>query len=307
MDTLEPKGAYTELPLLLATRQAAKGLSLFHRRQPRSALAGGHASRLRGRGMEFAEVRPYQPGDDVRSIDWRVTARTQKPHTKLFVEERQRPVFFMIDQRAAMFFGSRRCFKSVYAAQLGALLSWSVSASGDKVGGLIAHASGVQDDRAQGSQHAALALIHRLHQCNHQLHSPTASDQESSLASWLSDARRAAKPGATLVLISDFHDWDADCEKSLALIQRHNDTLVFQIHDPLERHWPGDGELSVSAGGEAIALNPALAKTFNRHWLARQQAVEACCARLGIRYYLLDTATPLAPFVQQHFGSRTHR
>lgn len=307
MKTLEPKGVYTELPLLLASRQAAKGLSLFRRRQPRSVMAGGHSSRLRGRGMEFAEVRPYQPGDDVRSIDWRVTARTQKPHTKLFVEERQRPVFFLIDQRASMFFGSRRCFKSVYAAQLGALLSWAVSAGGDRVGGLIAHAQGVQDDRAQASQHAALALIHRIHQCNHQLQSPTASDAESSMASWLSDARRAAKPGATLILISDFHDWDPECEKSLALIQRHNDTLLFHLHDTLERHWPSDGELTVNTGDQSFALNPTLANAFNQQWLARQQAVETCCARLGVRYYLLDTQTPLVQFAQQHFGGRRKR
>ena len=304
---LQPLGAYTDLQQLLATRSAAAGLSLERRQRAQSVLAGGHRSRFRGRGMEFAEVRPYQPGDDVRSIDWRVTARTQKPYTKLYTEERQRPVFFLIDQRAAMFFGSRQCFKSVYAAHLAATLSWVVSAHGDRVGGMFAHARGLEDHRARGSQHAALALINRLHTLNHTLQSPHSHPEEPKLRQWFSDARRAIKPGASLIVISDFHDWDEDSEKALGLLARHNDLLLFHIYDALERQWPADAALRIHGRGTTHALTPAHADALSARWQRRQDRIASFCQRPGAHYFLLDTRQSAQAFLLQQFGPGRRR
>ena len=118
--TALPQGAYCQLENLLGSRFIAGDLKLGKLRPARSLLAGSERTRYRGRGMDFEEVRLYQPGDDIRSIDWRVTARTQVPHTKLYREERERPIFVLVDQRSPMFFGSKRCFKSVLAAYLAA-------------------------------------------------------------------------------------------------------------------------------------------------------------------------------------------
>ena len=125
LDNLNPAGAYSDLAQLLRLRFAAQDLKLFAKRPVRSLLTGGERTRFRGRGIDFEEVRLYQPGDDIRTIDWRVTARTQVPHTKIFREERERPVFMVADQRATMFFGSQRCFKSVLCAHICALLGWA--------------------------------------------------------------------------------------------------------------------------------------------------------------------------------------
>ncbi|HSB97975.1 MAG TPA: DUF58 domain-containing protein, partial [Spongiibacteraceae bacterium] len=135
---LEPlHGAYCDLAELTAARLAADGLGLQSLKRAHSPLFGELRANLRGRGLEFEEVRSYQAGDDVRNIDWRVTARTGRPFTKLFREERERPSLLVIDQRQPMFFGSRTCFKAKLAAYYGALLAWAALQQGDRIGGLI--------------------------------------------------------------------------------------------------------------------------------------------------------------------------
>ena len=116
-------GVYTELQDLIRLQWAARGFSLLPRQPLRSVLAGRHAARIRGRGLDFEELRDYRPGDDVRSIDWKVTARTRKPHTRVYTDERERRVLLVVDQRLAMFFGTRVQMKSVTAAELAALLA----------------------------------------------------------------------------------------------------------------------------------------------------------------------------------------
>src|SRR5665811_1284239 len=126
---------------LVVLRGAAHGLSLHARRPALAQLQGGHRSAQRGRGLEFEEVRPYAAGDDARTIDWRVTARRGKPHTKLFREERERPVWIVADLHPGLFFGSRRQFKSALLLRAAALLGWVAALSGDRVGAVIADGS----------------------------------------------------------------------------------------------------------------------------------------------------------------------
>ena len=130
------RGAYVDVNELIALRFPVRQLKLSRRNRALNALAGPNKSNFRGRGIDFEEVRNYQAGDDIRTIDWRVTARTGAAHTKLFREERERPVLVVVDQRNSMFFGSQFCFKSVLAAQLGALVAWSALSDNDRVGGL---------------------------------------------------------------------------------------------------------------------------------------------------------------------------
>lgn len=129
--------ASTSLDELVLLRRAAQALQRRVSRKSAAPLSGGSVSRRLGRGLDFAEVREYQPGDDVRMIDWKVTARSGKAHTKLFVEERERPVLLVVDFRAGMRFGTRGMYKSVLAARLAALLGWCAVASHDRVGGFV--------------------------------------------------------------------------------------------------------------------------------------------------------------------------
>src|SRR4051812_1422822 len=195
---LNPTGAYVNLANLLRLRFAAQDLKLFVKRAVKSQLNGAERTRFRGRGMDFEEVRLYQAGDDVRSIDWRVTARTQVPHTKLYREERERPVFVLVDQRAPMFFGSQRCFKSVLAAHIAANLAWAALNNSDRIGGLIFGDKAQRDIRPRRSKHAVLELLHQLREFNQQLQSPISPADSKPLSALLNDARRIAKPGCAL-------------------------------------------------------------------------------------------------------------
>ncbi|WP_317928687.1 DUF58 domain-containing protein [Halioxenophilus sp. WMMB6] len=249
-------GVHAELEELLLTRLTASQLNLQYAKPSRSLLAGPIHTRTKGRGMEFEEVRVYHPGDDIRSIDWRVTARTQVTHTKLFQEEREKPVLVVVDQRSNMFFGSQRCFKSVYAAHLAAAIGWAAIGQNDRIGALLFADDTQQDVRPKRSKHAQLALLQKLVEFNQRLHSPLPSGRKISMEEMLADVRRVAKPGTNIFILSDFSDLNPECEKQLYLLARHNDVSLFHIFDTLEQQLPNTAQLSVSNGHQRLQLNP---------------------------------------------------
>ncbi|MDF3013878.1 MAG: ATPase, partial [Cellvibrio sp.] len=261
---LNPRGAYTELAALLRCRFSAQDLKLFAHQPARSLLSGPERTRFRGRGMDFEEVRLYQPGDDIRSIDWRVTARTQVAHTKIFREERERPVFMVVDQRSSLFFGSTRCFKSVLAAHIAALLGWAALANGDRLGALVFGDYTQRDVRPRRSKHAVLELLYQMQDYNHRLTSPITPapalspagqlQKANSLNAMLADARRIAKPGCALFIISDFHDLDTGAEQQLFELARHTDVTLIHVYDQLERQLISNSPLTISNGTERLQL-----------------------------------------------------
>ncbi len=169
----EYRGAFTRLRDLIwlryAAKQASRELDNLIDNKTANPLAGLMTSRFRGRGIDFAEVRVYQPGDDIRTIDWRVTARTGVAHTKLFQEERERPVLLLVDQSSSMYFGSRVMFKSVLAARTAALLAWAVLERGDRIGGIVFSEHGHREIRPRRNKHAVLRLLNELHGFNQAL------------------------------------------------------------------------------------------------------------------------------------------
>ncbi len=156
------KGIVATLPELVRVRPQ-RGLTGF---APSGRVAthqwGANRSVYRGRGMEFAESRLYQPGDDVKSIDWRVTARTGQTHTKLFQEERERPIVILTDMRAMMQFGTRNRFKSNLAAEVAAMMAWTGHDGGDRVGGLVMTRDGLRDFPAARTRRSVLGLLEAL-------------------------------------------------------------------------------------------------------------------------------------------------
>ncbi|MBD3648896.1 MAG: DUF58 domain-containing protein, partial [Pseudomonadales bacterium] len=162
-------GAYTNTSELIRLRYAAREIDAIAINKARNPLSGLLTSSFRGRGVDFAEVRVYQPGDDVRSIDWRVTARTGTAHTKLFQEEKERPVLILVDQSHAMFFGSRIAFKSVIAAEAAALLAWTGLDRGDRVGGIVFSDRQHREIRPRRSKHSVLRLLNEINDFNHAL------------------------------------------------------------------------------------------------------------------------------------------
>ncbi len=306
---IRPDGAYTELEKLLRLRFAAAELALFARRASSAASGGQVRTRFRGRGMEFEEVRPYQIGDDIRNIDWRVTARAQKTYTKLYREERERPVFVWVDQRSPMFFGSQCCFKSVMAAHLASLLGWAALGNSDRIGAQVFGDREQHDIRPRRSKHALLELIHQLHQSNRRLASPVAAGGQNALAGMLTDARRVSKPGSAVFLIGDFHDFDAACEEQLFQLARHTDISLFQVSDPLESRLPAAARLTVTDGRRRLPLNTAaknLTEGFAASYRRRRQALQKTCAGLAVPLIEVSTGDDPVALLRSLYG-RKHR
>lgn len=211
---------------------------------------GANRSIYRGRGMEFAEARAYQPGDDVRAIDWRVTARTGQAHTKLFQEERERPVHILLDLRAMMQFGTRVRFKSHLAAEAAAMLAWVGHDGGDRVGGLILTRNGLKDFRAARTRRSVLAFLEEMAE---QTRPDIAAGSEVTLANGLRRLRNVCRPGTLAFVISDFNDLDDLAAQELKRLSHHAHVTIIQITDPLDAALPPNAG-RISDGSVAVAL-----------------------------------------------------
>jgi uncharacterized protein (DUF58 family) len=221
-----------------------------------SRQSGDYQSAFKGRGMEFDESRLYQPGDDIRNIDWRVTARTGKTYTKLFHEERERPVFVWLDLRAPMFFATRGCYKSVMATRLACLLAWSAHHHGDRVGGVIFSDSVHHELKPQRCKSAVLRYIKEIvrHPSWRQSELQNEFDERSGNKA-ITRLRRIVHPGSTIFLISDFRSLDANALKQISLLSRHNDIVMIYVYDLLEADLPGAGQYRVSDGQVDVILD----------------------------------------------------
>lgn len=260
----EPTGAYVSLEQLLPLHLCAQSIKLFSKKRTSSAQLGNFATRFRGRGMDFEEVRQYRPGDDIRNIDWRVTARTQVAHTKVYREERDRPVILAVDQRSPMFFGSRVCFKSVLAAHIAATLAWAALASGDKVGGAVLGNAQQKDIRPRKHKHAVLDFLSAILEYNALLDSPVAT-VSIGFADWLKTLRRICKPGACVFIVSDFFDLDDAAAEQLQQLGKHCELRLIHVFDSLERRLVADVPLTVFDGFQQTQL-AADSKRFQKQF-----------------------------------------
>lgn len=297
-------GVYTSVEELLHLRHLCKDLTLETRKRSQALLEGAVRTRYRGRGMEFAEVRPYQPGDDIRTIDWRVTARVQAPYTKLFQEERERPIFVLVDQRSPMFFGSQTCFKSVYAARLAAVVAWIANTNSDRVGALVFGDTSQGDIRARRSKHAVLDLLHQLVDFNQRLRSP-ATVAMTPLLDMLTESSRIARPGSRVLLLSDFHDFTPACAEPLSQLAKRSDVMAIHLYDPLERHLPPASQLAISNGSERLTLEVArVANAFREAFEMRQQQLRKSCNSSGVQYVHAPISEDITRFVRDLFSPR---
>ena len=310
-----PRSAAAKLPPnvaastadLVRLRHAAKELSLFPRLPPRAILSGGHRSRFRGRGMDFDEVRPYQPGDDGRTIDWRVTARSTQTYTKVFKEERERPVLLVTDLRQTMFFGSQKT-KSVTACEVSAALAWAALNAGDRVGSLVFAPTEQRDIRARRSHHSVLQLINTLAETSASL----VNRQQDcfTMTQILEHSRRVAHPGSTVVIASDFHDFDRDGERHLFELSRHCDVTLCHITDDLDVHLPPPGSYSVSDGLRRFTLNsrdPKVRKRFELRRLQQFEMLQKTAQRLRATYLPIPTAQAVITLLQTVYGNQKAR
>ena len=259
--------------------------SKIHARQ-----GGAYMSSFKGRGMEFDESRLYMPGDDIRNMDWRVTARTGEPHTKIFREERERPVLIWLDLNPSMFFATRGCFKSVAAAKIAALLAWSTSAHNDRLGALIFSGEEHIELKPRRGKSAVLDLIGRT--CKHPAWQHRYGTQPNKTAHAMSRLRKVTRPGSLVFLISDFRDINEQAESHLINVARHNDVVLIQVYDPVEAELPPSGSYKVSDGSNDLQLNTGdrrLRQEYRQRFELHQARLAKLCRQH--RMFLLPVST----------------
>lgn len=283
-------GVYTSLADLAALRHRAQGFSFLPRQPVTSLLAGGHASKLRGRGLDFDEIRKYLPGDDPRTIDWKVTARTRTPHSRVFTEERERPVLLLVDQRAGMFFGSVKNMKSVAAAEAAALAAWRTVAAKDRVGAVVFNDTDIVEIRPQRTRATVMRLLRTVADQNRALR--TSSGVKPNLAVLNEALRRAARVAThdfLVVVISDAAGATPDTRQLLTTIARHNDVLIAFVSDPLEIDLPAAGQLVMSDGTAQMEVDTdsSAVRTGFRHEFDERFA--------AAKRFLLTREVPVLP------------
>jgi uncharacterized protein (DUF58 family) len=287
---MKQPGVYADLDDLVRLQFRARGFSFLPRQPIQSLLAGRHASRLRGRGLNFEEIRRYQMGDDIRQIDWKVTARTRKTHSRVYTEERERTTLLVVDQRLTMFFGSVKNMKSVTAAEAAALAAWRVISQKDRVGALVFNDAQIEEIRPQRSRATVMRILNAVLEQNHAL---SITDGQRANDAMFNEAlrrcERLAKHDALVCIISDAAGSDDESKRILTRIAQHNDVLFAFVHDPLEVGLPDAGSLIFGDGSGQIEVNTS-SRVLRDHY--REAFAEH---RAQGRKFLLNRETPVIP------------
>lgn len=288
--------ASTSLDELVGLRDQAQALRRNTRKKSAAPTSGPAISRRLGRGLDFAEVREYQAGDDVRMIDWKVTARTGKTHTKLFVEERERPVMLVVDFRSHMRFGTQGMFKSVMAARLSALLGWTANFNHDRVGGFVFTDDWHTDIRPRSGRRGLMSFFRGI--ADAQMHAP--SGDVGQLADTLRRLRTVVHGGSTVIIFSDFIGFDDDAKNAMGNLLNRLDILAVHIVDPIECELPQSGRYNIkgmhSQAERLLSIDTGSrvhAQQYLQKQVRHQQAVADFFSSHGHLYVQALTNQPL--------------
>jgi uncharacterized protein (DUF58 family) len=242
-------GVYVDTSALVALEAQARDLSFVQKSPSHRQLAGRMRSAVRGRGLSFEELREYLPGDDIRSIDWRVTARTKKPVVRVYSEEKERPALLIVDQRINMFFGSRRAMKSVSAAECAMLCAWRILGSGDRVGGIVFGDTDTTQIKPQRSRNAVIGLASQIAEKNAALSAGYPHDPAPTMLNdILHHVSAIAYHDYLVIVVSDFDGHDDTTRDYLLQISSRNDVICLLVYDPFLLDLPKSGELVISGG-----------------------------------------------------------
>ncbi len=270
-----------------------------------SILAGRHAAKMRGRGLDFEEVRQYVAGDDVRNIDWRVTARTGKTFSKVFNEEKERPTFTIVDQSTAMFFGSVRFVKSVTAAHLAALSAFYTIKRGDRFGGLIFNEEGYDYQAPSRSKSSVQHFMQLIVNRNISLPGRKTTGADTALLNeMLVRAGMSVTHDYVVTLITNAMMLDDDSRKYLRDMAWHNNVIIIHVEDPMDRMLP-DGKIVLTDGDRQILWNNSKSGRggkYRQDYATRLEAVIEEFRRYRIPVSVVDTVTPVEEQIALRMG-----
>ncbi|MCK5782124.1 MAG: DUF58 domain-containing protein [Flavobacteriales bacterium] len=263
------EGVFLEIDDLIKYSFIARNIHLRKSSKVNSIMAGRHASKLRGRGMDFEESRAYVNGDDIRNIDWRVTAKLQKTYTKVFQEEKEHPAIIVTDLSKSMFFGSKKNMKSVCASQITALMAYKLSGDGDRVGGIVIKDDDVEMVKPKRDKKSLLHFLEKVVEANNEL--ATVEFEKSLKASQVKvfeQLHNLISHDYIVVVISDFKRYDPTVIQALLNLSVHNDVIVFKVYDKLEKVMPEeiiamtDGESQIEINGKNKKTLESIKKDF---------------------------------------------
>jgi len=277
------------IQLRLQANQISLNKSKIHAKQ-----GGAYLSSFKGRGMEFDESRIYQAGDDIRNMDWRVTARTGAAHTKVFCEERERPILLCLDLNASMMFATRNRFKSVIATEIATLIAWSAANNNDRIGGLIFSADEHNEIKPRRGKTAVLDFIGRATKHKTWTRQENKSGQNKrNMLTAISRLRKVTHPGSLVFMISDFRGMDEKAYSHLANIARHNDIVLIKITDPIERELPSSGSYKLTDGTNELQIQTSSKKTrreYHLRYASQNDQLEKFCRQNRIHLIQISTS-----------------
>ncbi|MBB6095200.1 uncharacterized protein (DUF58 family) [Povalibacter uvarum] len=298
--------AYVDVQHLMRLELLARDLTFLPRQKHRSILAGQHSSRVRGRGLNFEEIRHYLPGDDIRTIDWHVTLRTGEPHVRAYTEEKDRPAFLVVDQSMSMFFGSQRSLKSVVAAEFASIGAWMAFRGGDRVGAVVFNDTDIEHvkpHRSRNRLHQIFGVISRFNQSLTAGSAPV--EPTATLNRALEEVLRLAFHDCLVCIASDFAHADDRTLRLLRNIAAHNDIVAALVFDPLAQKLPGSGRVVVSQGELQVELDlnartvhEPLSDLFN----ARLKTVAELLRHSGVPMLAFTTAESVRDQLSRQLG-----
>ncbi|TRX54935.1 DUF58 domain-containing protein [Thalassomonas sp. M1454] len=297
---------YTSLDSLRRLQFKAQGFSFTPKQPINSILAGKNVSKLRGRGLNFEEMRQYHIGDDIRTMDWKVTVRTGKPHVKVYTEERERNVFLLVDQRQSMFFGSKGKMKSVIAAEIAALAAWKVLEGSDRVGGIIFNDDKSVTMPAKRSKHQVIQFLSEVTRQNQLLKSgDVGKEHHLSLEGMLEQLKRVIGHDALIMFITDGYGWNDKCNEYIKTITQHNEMIFCHVSDPLEHELATMQQMVISDGDMQIEVSsqkPELQKKFQQDVIDKLELFAKVAGKYRIPVLPFDTVTDTVKQMRKGLG-----
>lgn len=294
-------GIYVTLDELIALQSEAQTLLWRKTHHRHARQIGLKQSKQQGRGIHFSETRIYQPGDDIRHIDWHATLRTDQTHTKLFHEEKERPIWLVVDHNPSLYFGTRVAFKSVIAARAAALCAWAFATQGERVGGLVFSGKKQWNSPPKDRLHAVLPLLKHLADSSVK---PAIEIDDNSLELAFNFLLQRQLHGNLIIIFSDFWQWHAGLMARLQPLARKNHCIAVIVQDPLEMALPEGGFYPISDGKTQYLLNTydtRLKNRYNQTALARVEALQQSLQQLNITTIPLYTAEALVPQLKTLF------
>jgi uncharacterized protein (DUF58 family) len=274
------------------------------RQKSNSILAGRYASRLRGRGLDFEESKPYVIGDDIRNIDWNVTAKTGKTHTKVFTEEKEKPAFIFVDQSPTMGFGSEHKTKAVIAGELASLIAHKIKKSGDRVGGLVYAGNSYEIITPKRDSRNIVYFLQKIIESNQKIYEHKEFNFEKSLVEMIGKLHNIITHDFLVFIISDFYRYSDSVLQYLSQLSLHNNLILIKVFDKMEQQLPSEKmvlsnkKYQININGKNKKLKEKIYLDFDQNYKNFKSEVE----KYEISMFRINTTSPVEDQMMEAFG-----